>query len=134
MSGLIPSTIEQYQQGRSAMDLVLGAAYGAYVGLSVERSGLASGSYFDFATFLFMSYLTVFSVNAYGDRLHRGNLKWAFLYLLFSITGAAVTTGYSVRIGVDWQIIGIILVLWICLTLFETASLGLAYIFRKANK
>jgi hypothetical protein len=114
-----PSILEMFVQGRDGYNLVLGGMLGAYLGLTISRNGLQSGTYFDLGFLLWLNCVFVVSINNAGDRFHRKEIKYALMFGLSAIFMGMISYFQASRVGVDNKILLTIFIVWGLVILFE---------------
>jgi hypothetical protein len=121
--GDLPSVLEQFNQGKDAYNLVLGAMLGAYLGLTISRSGLSGGSYQELGAMLVCCSLFVAGVNKAGDQVHRGGWLLGLVWGVVSLIPGFVTFKFAERLDLDGGIILTIFSAWYAVVLLEVLTL-----------
>lgn len=124
-------TLENFKQANDAFTVVFGGMYGAYLGLTISRNGLSSGSYGDLFWLLICSGYLVYCLNNVGERLHKKKALSSIGYAVGVVALAVPCYWFGKSLGVDVNILATVISAWVGLIAAENLSYAVAYEFER---
>ncbi|MFZ5746679.1 MAG: hypothetical protein ACOY45_03360 [Pseudomonadota bacterium] len=123
--------IEVFHDGREAINIVLGALLGAYLGLIISAHGIGGASYWYLAYFLVGTISFITALNAAADRFHRELFGLAAWYALGCPLGLMIALPAAMALPVDVNILLVTFGVWVFALSFEASTAAVAFVFAR---
>lgn len=117
-----PEHDDIWSENRDAINLVCGAILGAYLGLSISKSGVAKGSQLDLLALILFTAYAVSALITFGNRWFFGNRKLAVGFLFSAIVPLLLSVRAANNLGVNTGIFITIYVAWVILILTQVTA------------
>ena len=111
--------------------MIAGAIIGAYLGLTISRQGIESGSLLDLFNLITLTAFAASAMISFGNRWFFGNFRISLGFAVSAVPLAFLSLLSAKNLGVDTYVFATIYVAWAYLILMQVAAYEIAKKFRK---
>jgi hypothetical protein len=121
VKSLIGAT-DVWAHNRDSINMIIGAILGAYLGLTISKSGLENGSYFDLFNLITFASFDSAALIGMGNQWFYGNRRFAILLAFLTVPFSLLCLIAARNLGVNTGILTTIFVTWAYLILMQIAA------------